>query len=111
MQKILPGGIYRLSLSPALNEQGSTIDVVVLSGEGFHRGGATAWVAPLVGELESMGARARMKVESDSAAGWAILDALRALDLSARGAVLLGEVNSAWLSAARLRLIHLLSGD
>ena len=35
MQKILPGGIYRLSLSSASNEQCSTIDVVVLSGGAF----------------------------------------------------------------------------
>lgn len=111
MQEILPGGIYRLSLSPGADEAAGTITVVVLSGESFNREGPTVWAAPLVDEVESLGSRARVKLTCDAAEGWVLLDALRAVDLTARGAVLLDRVPESWVAEARLKLIHWLSGD
>ncbi len=111
MQKILPGGIYRLSLAPSAEEASATITVVVLSGKAFNREGPTVWAAPLVSERESFGSRARMKLATDALEGWALLDAVRAIDLAARGAVLLDQAPESWAAEARLKLIHWLSAD
>ncbi len=110
MRKILPGEVYRLSLAPSADESAATITVVVISGEAFNRKGSTVWAAPLVPEEESLGSRARVRLTSAAADGWVLLDALRSVDLAARGAVLLDQVPEPWALEARLKLIHWLSG-
>ena len=108
MVRTVSGGIYRLSLG---TPEDGTITVVVLSGDAFNRRGATVWAAPVVGREEANRSRAVMRIVARKTEGWVALDALRTLDLVARGAVLVDRADAAWVAEARLRLIQLLSSE
>lgn len=108
MERTVSGGIYRLSLG---TPEDGTITVVVLSGDAFNRRGATVWAAPVVGREEANRSRAVMRIVARKTEGWVALDALRTLDLVARGAVLVDRADGAWVAEARLRLIQLLSSE